>query len=267
MAQMEKEVSLGELIYGVGTKDVLSSARGSKNDLGHKKRYCSSDINPISNEMRTGTTICAITYKDGVIIGADSRSSAGTYVANRLTDKLHPLTDNIFVLRSGASAHTQNIADYVSHFLNSQSQELDCQESRVKSAAKLVSSICYNNKKWVSASIIIAGYDSTDKGSIYVCPLGATLAEKVPFAIGGSGSAYIYGFCDRYFKPNMEKDEALAFLRKGLLLLLLLFFVCLLFVDLLFFVFFFISCITCYSSRWIIRWCCTNMCHEQRWKL
>jgi len=58
--------------------------------------------------------------KDGVVIGADSRTSTGTYVANRVTDKLTKLTDNIYCCRSGSAADTQAIADFVQYYLNYQ---------------------------------------------------------------------------------------------------------------------------------------------------
>lgn len=35
-----------------------------------------------------GTSIMAVTYKGGVILGADSRTSTGSYVANRTADKV-----------------------------------------------------------------------------------------------------------------------------------------------------------------------------------
>lgn len=36
----------------------------------------------------TGTTIIAVTFDGGVVIGADSRVSTGTYVSNRASDKI-----------------------------------------------------------------------------------------------------------------------------------------------------------------------------------
>lgn len=36
-----------------------------------------------------------------------------SYVVNRVTDKLTPITDNIFCCRSGSAADTQAIADAV----------------------------------------------------------------------------------------------------------------------------------------------------------
>lgn len=41
-------------------------------------------------------------------------------------------------------------------------------------------------------------------GSVYALPLGGTLLQ-CPFTIGGSGSAYIYGWCDDAFKENMTR--------------------------------------------------------------
>ena len=47
--------------------------------------------------------------------------------------------------------------------------------------------------------------------------MGATLAKKVPFALGGSGSSYIYGFIDANFKSDqMEHDEARMFVRRAI---------------------------------------------------
>ena len=60
----------------------------------------------------------AAEYNGGVIIGADSRTSTGSYVANRVTDKLTQITDNIYCCRSGSAADTQAIADIVRYSLN-----------------------------------------------------------------------------------------------------------------------------------------------------
>lgn len=60
-----------------------------------------------SNEMSTGTTLVAVEYEGGVVLGADSRTSMGTYVANRTTDKLTPVTERILACRSGSAADTQ----------------------------------------------------------------------------------------------------------------------------------------------------------------
>ena len=42
---------------------------------------------------------------------------SSAYIANRVTDKLTPLYDKIFCLRSGSAADTQAIADFVKYNL------------------------------------------------------------------------------------------------------------------------------------------------------
>ncbi|GBP26133.1 Proteasome subunit beta type-6 [Eumeta japonica] len=66
----------------------------------------------------TGTSILACEFKDGVVIGADSRTTTGLYVANRVTDKLTKVTDHIYCCRSGSAADTQAIADIATYHLS-----------------------------------------------------------------------------------------------------------------------------------------------------
>lgn len=70
-----------------------------------------------SGEHMLGTTIMAVTYDGGVIVGADSRTSTGAYIANRVSDKLTKLHDRIYCCRSGSAADTQAVADIVKTYL------------------------------------------------------------------------------------------------------------------------------------------------------
>ncbi|KAJ2343324.1 Proteasome subunit beta type-1, partial [Coemansia sp. RSA 2618] len=58
-------------------------------------------------EVNLGTTIMAVKFDGGVVIAADSRTSTGPYVANRVTDKLTKVNDLIYCCRSGSAADTQ----------------------------------------------------------------------------------------------------------------------------------------------------------------
>ncbi|GFS44216.1 N-terminal nucleophile aminohydrolases (Ntn hydrolases) superfamily protein [Actinidia rufa] len=57
-----------------------------------------------------GTTIIGVTYNGGVVLGADSRTSTGMYVANRASDKITQLTDNVYLCRSGSVPPTLSIS-------------------------------------------------------------------------------------------------------------------------------------------------------------
>jgi 20S proteasome subunit beta 1 len=69
-------------------------------------------------EVSTGTTIMALPFEGGVVVCADTRTSTGTYVANRVSDKLVQLSDSIYACRSGSAADTQALTDYVHFYLS-----------------------------------------------------------------------------------------------------------------------------------------------------
>jgi 20S proteasome subunit beta 1 len=85
----------------------------------------------------------------------------------------------------------------------------------VKTAAVLARKLCYENKDALMAGVIVGGWDAVEGGSVYVLPLGGTLM-KMPFAIGGSGSTYIYGHVDSEYKPNMTRAECQSFVKKAI---------------------------------------------------
>ena len=66
-----------------------------------------------------------------------------------------------------------------------------------------------------SAGIIIAGYDHQHGGQVYSIPLGGSL-HKQAYAIGGSGSTYIYGYCDAHWKEQMSEEEGIEFVKGAL---------------------------------------------------
>ncbi|RWV97283.1 hypothetical protein GW17_00039943 [Ensete ventricosum] len=69
----------------------------------------------------------------------------GMYVANRASDKITQLTDNVYICRSGSAADSQVISDYVRYFLHQHTIQLG-QPSTVKVAANLVRLLSYQNK-------------------------------------------------------------------------------------------------------------------------
>lgn len=155
----------------------------------------------------------AVTFKDGVILGADSRTTMGAYVANRVTDKLTLVHDKIWCCRSGSAADTQAVADIVQYHLDVYSSQYG--EPSTRTAASIFQQLCYENKDNLSAGIIVAGYDQKNKGQVYSIPIGGSL-HRQNYAIAGSGSTFIYGYCAKNFKENMTKDQTVDFIKHSL---------------------------------------------------
>lgn len=175
------------------------------------------DINHLKKgEVSLGTSIMAVTFKDGVILGADSRTTTGSYIANRVTDKLTQIHDTIYCCRSGSAADTQAVADIVKYHLQMTASQLPNDEKpTTEIAASIFQEICYNNKDSLTAGIICAGYDDKLGGSVYSIPLGGSI-HKQEYAIAGSGSTFIYGWCNENYKPGFEKDECVTFIKTAL---------------------------------------------------
>uniref|UniRef100_A0A1A9UI51 Proteasome subunit beta n=1 Tax=Glossina austeni TaxID=7395 RepID=A0A1A9UI51_GLOAU len=164
--------------------------------------------------LSTGTTIMAVEFDGGVVIGADSRTSTGPYVANRVTDKLTRISDKIYCCRSGSAADTQAIADIVSYSLNYHETRTG-EEPLVAEAASEFRNYCYNYRDSLVAGIIVAGWEKKFGGQVYSIPLGGML-KREPLTIGGSGSTYIYGFVREFFRPGMKKDDCIEFVKKAI---------------------------------------------------
>lgn len=158
-----------------------------------------------SEEVSTGTTLVAMEFDGGVVIGADSKTSMGSWVANRVTDKLTPVTDTIFACRSGSAADTQAITDIVKYKLGL-AEVQQGRPSTVKDAAMAFKEICYEYRDSLMAGILVAGYDKVNGGKVYSVPIGGMCVNQ-PFAIGGSGSTYLYGMMDHRFKPGMSQES------------------------------------------------------------
>lgn len=173
-------------------------------DIGHLKK----------GEINLGTSIMAVKYKDGVLLGADSRTSSGSYVSNRVADKLTQVHGKIWCCRSGSAADTQAVADMVKYHLELY-VSTHGKEPTAKIASSLFQEITYTNKDALTAGLIVAGYDEKTGGEVYSIPLGGSL-HKQDLAIAGSGSAYIYGWTDKNYKPDMTREEVIQFAKTAL---------------------------------------------------
>jgi len=190
---------------------LLNGQRGAGFSAGERHNSSIQNMNEnampdwLSTEHSMGTSLMAVEFNGGVVIGADTRTTTGAYIANRVTDKLTRVTDRIYCCRSGSAADTQAIADMVSYQLGFHEIETG-QEPLVKSAAVVFKDTCYEYRDKMMAGIIVAGYDDHLGGQVYAVPIGGMLVRQ-GVAVGGSGSSYVYGFIDSEYKEGMNRQE------------------------------------------------------------
>ena len=56
--------------------------------------------------LKTGTTIVGLTFDGGIVLGADTRATAGT-VADKNCEKIHYIAPNIYCCGAGTAADTE----------------------------------------------------------------------------------------------------------------------------------------------------------------
>lgn len=184
------------------------------------------------DEVSMGTTILAVRYNGGVVVGADTRTSVSGYVSNRYAAKLTFVLDRnvdnfvtttsnkvpidastCVICRSGSAADTQHLASVVRTELVSR-QLLYRIRGTVTHVASLLRNILIDNEG-LSASLICAGYDhELGRGVLYTITPGGTVFEEKMWAVGGSGSTYILGHLDScYPKEEGKRGEMLRLLQ------------------------------------------------------
>uniref|UniRef100_A0A8C3FMF5 Proteasome subunit beta n=1 Tax=Chrysemys picta bellii TaxID=8478 RepID=A0A8C3FMF5_CHRPI len=157
----------------------------------------------------------AVEFDGGVVLGSDSRVSAGQTVTNRVFDKLAPLHHRIYCAIAGSLADAQAVVDMVNYHLDLHSLEME-EEPLVLAAANLVKGISYKYKEELSVNLMVAGWDRKKGGQVYGT-LGGMI-NRQPFAVGGSGSSYIFGYVDAAYKPGMSQEECQQFTKNAIAL-------------------------------------------------
>jgi proteasome beta subunit len=161
----------------------------------------------IADQIKKGTTTCALTCKDGVVLAADTRASAGLFIADRHVMKIQSVDRHLAMTIAGGVADAQNLVDtmrYNANIYRLQNKEL----MPIKSAARLCSNILFNQRYFpYYVQIIMAGHTKEEGGQINNIDLfGSLTSEK--FISTGSGSPVAYGYLESEYKEGMSVNEA-----------------------------------------------------------
>jgi 20S proteasome subunit beta 2 len=156
-------------------------------------------------EMKTGTTIAGLVFKDGVVLGADTRATEGSIVCDKNCIKIHKIADNIYCCGAGTSADTENVTCLVSSQLELLRLDTGCQP-RVVTAMTRLKQRLFQYQGNISAALVLGGIDISGPHIYTVYPHGST--DKLPYATMGSGSLAAMAVFERGFKDNLDEKEA-----------------------------------------------------------
>ena len=162
---------------------------------------------------KTGTTIAGLIFKDGIVLGADTRATAGNIIADKNCAKIHYMAPNIYCCGAGTAADTEAVTDMVSSQLNLHRLATG-RQSRVITSLRMLKQHLFRYQGYVSAALVLGGVDFSGPHLYCVYPHGSS--SVLPYVTMGSGSlAAMAVFEDRY-RPEMEREEAMQLVRDAI---------------------------------------------------
>ena len=177
----------------------------------------SSAAAPTSPAVDLGTTLVAIKFVGGVVVGADTRTSQGTMVSHRYAHKIVPVTSAVVIARSGSAADTQQLAEAACWFNEMEGIKYGSVLTVSKTAHFLRYHVYGENDRAGVVSLLVAGFD--DEPRIYsISPSGALLEEEGAFSVAGSGSTFILGHLDQTLRDceNLDEDGAMQLCQQAI---------------------------------------------------
>jgi len=160
----------------------------------------------VEEKILHGTTTVAIKVKDGVVLCADMRASAGYFIANNNTMKIQKIERHVGLTLAGGVADAQNIVDVLRYHANLHRVQTN-EPITINSLARLTALMFHQNRGYpFIADILIGGYDETGPALFNIDMFGSV--EKKNYVTTGSGSPVAYGLLEEEYRDDLSLDEA-----------------------------------------------------------
>ena len=171
------------------------------------------------NCLKTGTTTIGILCKDGIVLAADKRATAGSFIADNRAKKIHQINDEIAVTIAG----TVSDAQLIIKLLKANMKLKDIQTRRnslTKEVANFLAGLIYGNIRKFStipgiSHFILGGKDNTGFQIFDIYPDGS-LSEVEDFVSSGSGSVMAYGVLEADYKKGITVEEGVKMAVKAM---------------------------------------------------
>jgi 20S proteasome subunit beta 2 len=162
---------------------------------------------------KTGTTICGVVYKDGVVLGADTRATGGAEVVDKNCEKIHYLAPNIWCCGAGTAADTEKTTELIASNLELLRLSTNTQ-SRVVTALTLLKRTLFKYQGHVSAALVLGGCDLHGPHLYSIFPHGST--QRLPYVTMGSGSLAAMAVFESRYAEDMDEASAIALVRDAI---------------------------------------------------
>lgn len=173
----------------------------------------------INKSIQKGTTTVGLLCKDGVVLAADKRATAGYRVASKKMIKVHKITNKMAVTMAGLVSDAQLITKLIQAELRLKKIRTQ-REINVKEAANLLGNILYGNIRKMSMvpGIVAFLLGGADKHGFKLFELGVdgSVSPIDDFVSTGSGSSLALGVLETLYKPTLSINEGVDLAKKSI---------------------------------------------------
>ena len=159
------------------------------------------------------TSLSFFTTQDGVVLGADTRSTSGSTVADKNCEKIHFIAPNVYCCGAGTAADTENSTGMVSSAL-ALHRFATGRASRVATALQMLKSHLFRHQGHISAALVLGGVDVEGPHLFTVYPHGST--DSLPFATMGSGSLNAMAVFEADYREGMGEEETVRLVARAI---------------------------------------------------
>jgi len=172
-----------------------------------------------SNRVTTGTTTLAIICKDGIVLAADKKATAGYLVVDKHAEKIHLIQKDMALTTAGTVSDIQLLIKLIKAEIALKSMRSD-KEVTVKEAANLLGRMIYSNIRKFStipglSHFILGGKDKHGFHIYDLFPDGS-VTECQDYVSSGSGSVMAYGVLETLYKKDLPVQEGIKLAVKSI---------------------------------------------------
>lgn len=162
---------------------------------------------------KTGTTIVGIKFKDGVILGADTRATNGSIVADKNCQKIHFIAKNMYCCGAGTAADTEKTTQLIASKVELHRLYTN-RETPVTCANQMLKQMLFRYQGHLGVALILGGVDRFGSHIFSIHAHGST--DSVPYSTLGSGSLAAMSVLESRWKPDLNEEEAKKLVRDAI---------------------------------------------------
>lgn len=172
----------------------------------------------MNEKLKKGTTTVGIRCKEGIVLAADKRATAG-FVVNKRAQKVFKIADNMAITMAGLVSDAQLLTKLIKAELKLKDIQTN-RKSTVKEAANLLGGMLYSNLRRPSmiqsiVGFLLGGYDQ-EGAHLYDLGIDGSITDVEDYVSDGSGSVFALGVLEAQFKANLNLNDGVKLAIKAI---------------------------------------------------